>query len=548
MEFVAGFLAAMIITVALIPALEHLAPRFGLVDAPGGRKQHVRAMPRIGGIAMAIGFFISAIAVLPLSQATASLLLALLVLLAFGICDDRIDLNYRFKFMGQMLAAVIVVFGGGVSLQQIPVFESPGIWTLIGQLLSVIFLVGTTNAINLSDGLDGLAGGLCLLMLGAIAGLGLTSLSLAGGDIAPPLLALAAIGSLLGFLRFNSHPARIFMGDAGSQFLGFTASVLALYVTQSEQLAVSGVLPLLLLGLPIYDTLSVMARRIAMGRSPFAADRTHVHYRLTALGLPHTGAVLAVYVIQATLIVAAYMARFASDGAIVGFYVLFCLGLEIGLTGLERGGRQPLSIASWRSYSTKPKRFSRTAMFSALNRSAALLVGAFVLAGAVACGSSGADIAVCAALAAFGLAIAGIVKNRFETVGIWLDRIFLYIAVTIAVYAIALFAPDGGATFDMLFWLLALLVPIVLLGFVLSEPGRLRLSPLDFLVLFSVLALPHLPGLPKISGAQTWSVMTLLCCYYATELVLAERSWQSGFARASMIGGLSVIVAKTVLS
>ena len=152
-------------------------------------------------------------------------------------------------------------------------------------------LVGITNAINLSDGLDGLAGGVTFLSLAAIAVL--TYIAVDAGFML--LATMSIMGSILGFLRFNTFPARIFMGDGGSQFLGFSAGVLAILLTQSSNTALSPALPLLILGLPILDTLMVMGERIYEGRSPFVADRKHIHHRLLALGFHHYEAVVTIY-------------------------------------------------------------------------------------------------------------------------------------------------------------------------------------------------------------------------------------------------------------
>jgi hypothetical protein len=140
-------------------------------------------------------------------------------------------------------------------------------------------------------------------------------------------------GSLLGFLRFNTYPARIFMGDGGSQFLGFTVAVLAILITQHESLPISAALPLLLLGLPILDTLSVMAQRLAEGRSPFAADKNHVHHRLLALGFAHYEAVFIIYLTQACLFVFAWYLRYTSDVAIVAVFAGFAV-VTLGLLHL----------------------------------------------------------------------------------------------------------------------------------------------------------------------------------------------------------------------
>jgi UDP-GlcNAc:undecaprenyl-phosphate GlcNAc-1-phosphate transferase len=179
-----------------------------------------------------------------------------------------------------------------------------------------VFIVGVTNAINLSDGLDGLAAGSSLIALTALAWMFFQNQSM-------PLamVTLAALGGVCGFLRYNNHPAIIFMGDTGSQFLGFATSVLAVILTQSANTALNPAILLLLLGIPILDTLAVMLWRLRTGRSPFLPDRNHFHHRLLDFGFYHYEAVSIIYVVQAAMVVAAYVLRFESDLVVVGTYL-----------------------------------------------------------------------------------------------------------------------------------------------------------------------------------------------------------------------------------
>src|SRR5262245_22323853 len=168
--------------------------------------------------------------------------------------------------------------------------------------------------------LHALAGGTALLSLSALALLAFTS-----GTPFVGAVAVVIVGAILGFLRFNTHPARVFMGDGGSQILGFSAAVLAVVLTQDETTPLSSALPLLLLGIPIIDTLMVMTQRLLEGRSPFQADRNHIHHRLLALGFDHHEAVVAIYVLQGTLFVVAWFLRYESDPTIIVVFTAVAL-------------------------------------------------------------------------------------------------------------------------------------------------------------------------------------------------------------------------------
>lgn len=328
-----SFLIAMLVTMVLIPPLMRVAARLNIVDLPNDRKVHTVAIPRVGGVAMVVGAVLPLLLwLLPLPEVI-GLLLGMGVILAFGVWDDRADLDYRLKFAGQCLAALIV-WWAGARVEALPLIgELTLLWSFGFTLLA---LLAITNAVNLADGLDGLAGGSTLLSLAAIAVLGYMA-----GQVAVVLIALAVMGSILGFLRFNTHPAQVFMGDAGSQFLGFATGVLAIFLTQGENSLYSLSLPILLLGLPILDTALVMIQRLREGRSPFSPDKNHIHHRLLAAGFDHYQAVFVIYIVQALLVIAAYYLRNASDTLILLCYAVCCTVIIAAVTwaGAVRGGR-----------------------------------------------------------------------------------------------------------------------------------------------------------------------------------------------------------------
>ena len=334
MIFLSTLLLSVLITIALVPVFSTIAARWQLVDLPGGRKLHTQAVPRCGGIAMAIGAFVPVLLWNPKEPLVQGWLAGALILVAFGMVDDFRGLGAKWKFLGQIAAALIVIFWGGVKIRTLGTlapddFLLPG-WVSIP--LTLLAIVGVTNAINLADGLDGLAGGICLLIFVCIGYLGYIE-----GDTVNGLVALALVGAIFGFLRYNTFPATVFMGDTGSQLLGFSAVTLSLDLTQGNT-ALSPVLPLILLGIPVLDTLTVMGTRIARGRSPFVADKKHFHHNLMALGLRHTESVTLIYAGQTCLVVAAFLLRFHSDWLLLTGYLAFSVATIVLLSLAGRNG------------------------------------------------------------------------------------------------------------------------------------------------------------------------------------------------------------------
>lgn len=305
----------MVTSVALIPLMIRLAPRLGMVDHPDARKVHSAPIPRAGGVGIAIGTLIPVLIWAPLGPAMRAYLAASLILLGFGMWDDARTLGAPVKFLGQFLAAAIVVYYGRVYVLSLPFMNLHRLPLYLAQPFTVFALVGMINALNVSDGLDGLAGGLSILSLGAIA-----YLALQASGYGAVAIALATLGGVLGFMRYNTHPARVFMGDAGSQFLGFTLGFLSVFLLQKVNPALSPALPLLILGLPIADLLAVIVQRLYLGLSPFVATKHHVHHRLLACGFDHYEAVVIIYAIQTAFIVLALLMRYDADSAIFTVY------------------------------------------------------------------------------------------------------------------------------------------------------------------------------------------------------------------------------------
>ena len=319
MTLFSTFLISTIVTILLMPLSINLACKLNLMDFPNDRKVHCDPVPRIGGVVMAFGAFASILIWAPLSEFVRALLIGSSILVVFGFVDDVKGIGFKSKFGGQILSALVVVLYGGIKVQSLSVFAPAGFylpdWFAIP--FTVIIIVAVTNAINLSDGLDGLAGGVTLLTFLCIG-----FLSYLEHFQAIEVISAAMVGAIFGLLRYNSHPASVFMGDAGSQLLGFVAITLSLALTrQSEQTSI--ILTLFMMGIPIIDTVCVVAQRIIKGRSPFVADRNHIHHKLMRLGLYHSESVLTIYLLHAILVCLGFIFRLKSPWFLMTFYILF---------------------------------------------------------------------------------------------------------------------------------------------------------------------------------------------------------------------------------
>lgn len=296
--YVISFVAAVVMALVLTPVVKMFAVWVGAVDAPNHRKVHTHIMPRLGGLAIFISFIASFFIIAPVldnykENAAFSIVLGGAIIVLVGALDDRFQLSAKWKLLGQIVAACIVVFGFNlrVDILNIPFLEvSTNISDWLSVVITLFWIVGVTNAINLIDGLDGLAGG-----VSAIATATILVLALFMGNITVILLSTILLGSIIGFLFFNFHPAKIFMGDSGALFLGFALATLSILGFKQATL-VSFVAPILMLGVPIADTFFAIIRRI-INREPISvADKSHLHHCIhLQLGLSHRMTVLVIY-------------------------------------------------------------------------------------------------------------------------------------------------------------------------------------------------------------------------------------------------------------
>ncbi len=307
---VVAFLAAALLALGLTPLVRRFSEAFGLVDQPDPRRVNTRPVPRGGGLAVVGAFLPVAIAVVVMVDRGAvdsvaipssvhpselgALLVGGLLAAAIGFLDDALQIRARWQFLGQIAIALIAV-GGGVIVDTVANPFGPSLIQL-GEVFAVAFtvlwIVGMLNSINFIDGLDGLSSGIAFI---AAVTLGLISLTTVLGQPFIAILCFVLAGALLGFLRWNFHPASIILGTSGVLFIGYTLAVLSILGTAKVAVA------LLVLGVPIIDTFWIIVRRLANKRSPFTPDRGHVHHRLLDLGLSHTQTVLLIYAITGVL-------------------------------------------------------------------------------------------------------------------------------------------------------------------------------------------------------------------------------------------------------
>lgn len=332
MNFLFVLLTALLVSMAIIPIMIRLAPVLGMIDQPDPRKVHAVPIPRVGGIGIVLGALISILLWVPISSAIAFFLFGSVVLLFFGTWDDCRELGHYVKFIGQFVAVIGLVYFGDVWVSLLPFMDNP-LPAYIGKPFTVVAIVGMINAINHSDGLDGLAAGESMLSLACIA-----YLAYVADGISVMLVAIAVMGGVFGFLRFNTHPARVFMGDSGSQFLGFSLGTLAVTLTQQVNSGFSMALPVLILGLPIVDILAVFAQRAYHGLNWFKATRNHIHHRLLDLGFDHYQSVVVIYAIQTFFVLSALALQYDADVILLSLYLGVCALVFILLIIGERTG------------------------------------------------------------------------------------------------------------------------------------------------------------------------------------------------------------------
>ncbi|MCO7176423.1 glycosyltransferase family 4 protein [Sporolactobacillus kofuensis] len=332
--FIICFLAA----VALTPLVRKLAIRIGATDLPNARKVHKTIMPRMGGLAIYLAFIIGMLIMWPDSSFTLPLIIGSFIIILTGVLDDLYSLSPRVKIIAHFFAALVIVQSGiSVSFINLP-FNGVLHLYWLSIPLTLLWIMGITNAINLIDGLDGLAVGVSSIVLLTIAGLSLTE-----GNWFVFTVSTLLLGSTLGFLPYNFHPAKIFMGDTGSYFLGYIISVLALLGFKNVTLF-SLVVPIIILAVPISDTLFAIIRRFVNHKPLTAPDKSHLHHCLLRFGFTQSQTVVLIYGMSALFALAAILFSTSTllGSMIIIIGVMLIIELVVEGVGLISTNYKPL--------------------------------------------------------------------------------------------------------------------------------------------------------------------------------------------------------------
>lgn len=334
-----GFILTLIISLVLTPFIIKIAFKFNIVDRPDERKLHKGTRPYLGGVVIFISF-ISVFLILGINiEHQMAIMTGAVIMLLTGLFDDIVNLKPIYKLLGQLSSASVLVYSG-VVIEKITI---PFLGTVqLGSLsiaISIIWIIVVSNAINLIDGLDGLATGVSTIALISILTIGILDYR-----VSVVYLCILLIGSNLGFLFWNFYPSKIFLGDAGSLFIGYMIAVISMLGLFKNVAIFSFIIPLIILAFPIIDTLFAIIRRLKNGQNILAADRKHIHYKLLEAGFSHRGAVLLIYGISSLFGVLAifYGNSTLTTSILIIIVILLLVHLIAEFAGLVGDGQQPI--------------------------------------------------------------------------------------------------------------------------------------------------------------------------------------------------------------
>ncbi len=530
---------ALALSTAVIPILWQLAPRLGLLDNPGERKIHTRPIPRMGGWGVFFGALLPILMLFDLDALSLAYIGGSVVLFVFGVWDDARDVGHRVKFIGQFVAVAILVFYGDLWIAKIPLIGTVSAW--IGKPFTFFAIIGMINALNTSDGLDGLAAGESLLSLLMIA-----VLAYIAGSVFAVAISAAIIGSILGFLRYNTYPARVFLGDAGSQFLGFTLGFLAVLLTQKVDPSMSPAATLLFLGLPIVDIIAAMIIRAKNGKKMFVADRNHIHHRLMALGFDHHETVVIIYLLQSLFVISTVFLRYAQDTLIIGFYMGISILIFSLLTRAER--------TRWHvDHRARPSRIEALSMAIQNNDKIGwtsfvvvmIAVPVYMLMGSLGVASVPRDFGIVAALL-FAVVITELVFNKGSrpvTV-----RGAIYVAAIFAVYLTihepTVLAPYTKSVDFGYFFVLSMAIALCVRC---TRENMFEITPMDFLIVCGAITAGILGGRNLQVQETSFIVIKAIILLYGCELLLSRLVKKWNILNISAVAALGVLGARGLL-
>lgn len=536
-----ALITAMAISMAIIPVMARVAPRLGMIDRPDPRKVHAVPVPRAGGVGIVLGALVPIAMWAPWDPLLFAYMFGAMILLLFGVWDDITELGHYVKFIGQFIAVIPVVYFGDLYVTHLPFMGLEPLPASIGKPFTVIAMMGMINAINHSDGLDGLAGGISLLSLSCIAYLAY----LADGTLAV-LVALATLGGVFGFLRYNTHPARVFMGDGGSQFLGFTLGFLAVFLVEKVNSAISPAAVALILGLPIVDILAVFVQRVYHGMNWFRASKNHIHHRLLQLGFDHYESVVIIYSIQILLIVSALFLTYESDLLILSIYGGVCFGVFLFLIIAERKGWQAHRSSSTSKLAAAISRIKQHKIFMHLPvwYVASTISLAFVLI-SISADHVPHDFGVISAV--LGVMLFFIVVHRGSTSSIITQGIS-YITGAFIIYLETKYLGQHDPLIGDIelgyFVSLALAIGIAIRY---ANKADFRTTPLDYLVIVTVLFAGYmLNNLPEKTYLGSMAVK-LVILFYGCELLFSRTRNKLSVLNVTSIATLAILAVRGLM-
>ncbi|MBR6414438.1 MAG: undecaprenyl/decaprenyl-phosphate alpha-N-acetylglucosaminyl 1-phosphate transferase [Oscillospiraceae bacterium] len=330
----AAVLVSAVLSFLLTLPVKRLAVRIGAMDVPkDARRMHNKPIPRMGGMAIFLGFLVSALVFTPqMDRGLFAILLGAVLIVVLGVVDDKCTLSAKTKLLVQLLAAAVIVFYGDLRIDRLTnpfgsslySYWDLGLWAYP---ITIIWILAITNAVNFIDGLDGLACG-----VSGISSINLMIIALLVSNGQDAIWMAALTGACIGFLPHNFNPAKIFMGDTGSNFLGFMLAAVSIHGLFKAYTVISFLVPILLLGLPIFDICFAVIRRLAHGQSPMQADRGHFHHRLIDMGFSQRQSVSIAYVLTGILGLSAVL--LTVSGAVKTMIMLSVI-LVLGAVGMH---------------------------------------------------------------------------------------------------------------------------------------------------------------------------------------------------------------------
>lgn len=539
------FMTALFASVLMVPFLNRWALDRNILDEPDERKVHSQPVPRLGGVAICISLLFSLLVFEDMGREIKGLMAGTLVIFFTGLVDDLYGISPRRKFLGEACAVVTTMVVGHISIQSLGNLLGTGeilLPTWLSIPFTIVAVVGVVNAFNLIDGLDGLAGGTSVITLVAFG-------MLAWHTDNREVLALSAalLGALLGFLKYNFFPARIFMGDAGSLVVGFVVAFLAIFLTQNGSGTVEPVVPLLVVGLPVADAVWVMGSRLLAGQSPFSPDRRHVHHKFLSLGFEHRYTVIIIYSIS--LFWGAVALAFHHQPAVLLLtaYLLLSLAFYLILRFLRfhphllsfLGNDSTLGIRESVTYNRVAESVSGVGLIMQL------LLLAYLLLAAIACDTEGGTIL--RLMVVLLLACCGLIIYTRDSGNHFVLAMYYGIGMVITFVVTRFGSMELPVGLSLRQWgdlLLLGMGMLTFLRFFFRRVGEFYLTSLDYLLvgltLFLALVAPQLTGFVNLQGTLVRGILF----FVALKVIVVEGKVPARRMSFAILGVLLVMVLR----